>query len=113
MTNFPTLTGKWTSWPGTAGIEIQYAVLLRCPRLMAVAVYDHAESRGFRLQVELAEIMQDVDGHAAGFDDFGSRESARPGVGVDVTSDRGYGRDLSERLDDLGSADVAGVKDAV
>ena len=45
---------------------------------MAVAVYDHAESGGFGLQVELAEIMQHIDRHAAGFNDFGFRQSARP-----------------------------------
>ncbi len=38
---------------------------------------------------------------------------ARPGVGVDVPADRGYGRDLRKRFEDFASADVAGVEDAV
>jgi len=80
---------------------------------MAVAVYDHAESGGFWLQVELAEIMQDIDGQATGFDDFGCRQSARPRGGIDVAVDRGYGRDLRQRFEDSRSADVAGVEDLV
>ena len=80
---------------------------------MAVAVHDHAESGGFWLQVELAKIMQDIDGHAAGFDDFGLRQSARPRSSVDVTADRGYWGNPRERFEDFGRADIAGVDDAV
>ena len=80
---------------------------------MAVSVYDHAESRGFRRQVELGAIMQDIDGHTTGFDDLGFRQSARPRGGVDVTANRGYGGNLRERFEDFGSADVAGVENAI
>jgi hypothetical protein len=80
---------------------------------MAVAVYHHAESGGFGLQVELAEIVQHVDRNAAGFDNFGFGQSARPGRGVNVAANRGYGRDLRERFQNFGSADIAGVEDAV
>ncbi len=79
---------------------------------MAVAVYDHAEP-GLRLQVELAAIMQDIDGHAAGFDNFSFRQNARPRGGVDVTADRGYGGNLRQLFEDFGGSDIAGVEDAV
>src|ERR1035437_8073381 len=101
-----------TAWPGAAWIKIEDAIFLFDLRLMAVAVYHHAESGGSQLQVELAEIVHDIDGHAAGCDDVGLRQSARPDVGVDVTADRGYGRDLRKRFEDFGSANVACVEDA-
>ena len=101
------------SRPSAAWIEIEDAIFLFDLRLMAVAVHHHAESGGSQLQVESAEIMQHIDGHAAGFDDFGFRQSARPGVGVDVTADRGDGRDFDKRFEDFASANVAGVEDAV
>jgi hypothetical protein len=80
---------------------------------MAVAVDHHAESGGFRLQVELAEVMHHIDRHAAGFDDFGFRQTARPRGGVDVTADCGYGGNPRERFEDFGRADIAGVEDTV
>src|SRR5208282_5175150 len=101
-----------TAWPGAAWIKIEDAIFLFDLRLMAVAVHHHAESASSQLQVELAEIMQHIDGNTAGFDDFGFRQSARPDVSVDVTADRGYGRDLRKRFEDFGGANVAGVEDA-
>src|SRR5208282_5351374 len=85
--------------PGASWIEIQYAVFLFYSRLMAVAVDDYAEPRSFRLQVESAEIMQEVDENAARFDDFGFRQNARPRGGVDVAANRGYGRNFDERFE--------------
>jgi hypothetical protein len=102
-----------TARAGATWIEIEHAVFLVYLRMMAVAEYDNAESGRFRLQVELAEIVKDIDGHAAGFNDFSFSQRARPGAGVDVTADRGYGSNLHERFEDFGSADVASVKDAV
>ena len=80
---------------------------------MAVAVDHRAKPCGFRFQIESAEIMQHVDRHTAGFNDFGFRQSTRPRFGIDVAADRGYRRDLRERFENFGSADVAGVEDAL
>jgi len=102
-----------TARAGAAWIEIEDAVFLFYLWLMAVAVYDHAESGGFRLQVEAAEIMQDIDGYVSGLNDFGFGQGVRPGLRVDVAADCGYGRDLCERFEDFGSANVAGMEDAV
>ena len=63
---------------GAAGIEIEDTVFLLDLRLMAVAVDHDAKSGRFRLQVELAAIVQHVDGYASGFDDFGFRQRVRP-----------------------------------
>jgi hypothetical protein len=99
--------------PSAARIEIEDAVLLFYLRLMTVAVYDHAEPGGFWLQIEPADIVQHVDGHAAGFDDFGLRQSECPGFDVNVAADRRHRRDECERFEDLGSANVAGVEYAI
>src|ERR1700674_3671225 len=80
---------------------------------MAGAEYDHAESGGFRLQFELTEIMQHINQDAAGFDDLGFRQRARPRGGVDVTADHGYGGNLRERFEDFGGSDIASVENAI
>ena len=80
---------------------------------MTVAINDYAESGSFGLEVELSEIMQYINGDAAGFHDFSFGESAGPGRSVHVSSDRGYWRDLFEGFEDFWRADVAGVKDEV
>src|SRR3981081_3001909 len=79
-----------TARPSAAWIEIEDAAFLFHLRLMAVAINHHAKSGGFRLQVELAAIMQHIDGHAADSDDFSFRQNARPRSSVDVAADRGY-----------------------
>src|SRR5271169_1835026 len=101
------------AWPGAAGIEIQDAVLLFYLRLMTVAIDHNAESSCLRLQIELAEIMQHVDGQACDIDHFRFRQREPPGPGVDVAAHRSYGRDLCEFVEDFGGTDVAGVEDAV
>src|ERR1700687_2482919 len=98
---------------GAAWIEIEHTVLLFYLRMMAVAIDEHAESGGFRLQVELAAIMHHIDGDAAKFKDFSFRQCARPRSSVDLTADRDYGGNLRERFEDFGGADIAGVEDAV
>jgi len=96
-----------------ARIEIEHTVLLFDLRPMAVTVHDYAESRAFRLQIELPQIMQHIDRNVAGFNDLSFGQRARPGVGVDVAADGSYRRDLRECFEDFGCADVAGVEDAV
>ena len=102
-----------TAWAGAAWIEIQHAVLLFDLGLMAVTVDDHAESGGFRLQVELREIMKHVNRNASGFDNFGHGQPLRPGLGVDIAADRGNGRDFRQRLQNFRSTNVAGVENAL
>src|SRR5271166_1786166 len=80
---------------------------------MAVAVHHYPESGGFRLQVELSEIMQHVDRHSASFDDLGHGQKARPALSVDVAADRGHRSDLLEHFENFESSNVAGVEDAV
>jgi hypothetical protein len=98
---------------GAAGIEVEHSVSLFHFGLVAVAVNDGAESGSFRLQVELREIVEEVDEDATDFYDFGSGQFAAPGFGIHVAANRGDGSDATERVEDLASADVAGVKNVV
>jgi hypothetical protein len=75
---------------------------------------DHdLESRGLRLQVELREIVEHVDGDDADTNDFGLGQLTRPWRLVDIPANGGYGRDDCEFLKDLGSSDVTGMEDVV
>lgn len=75
---------------------------------------DHdTEACRFRLQVELRQTVQDVDGEAAYFHNFSLGQFARPGVVIDVASDGGYRGDGGELSENFGRADVSGVNDVV
>lgn len=93
----------------TARIEIKYAV----PRLqlgnVSMARDDNLESRRFRLQVKLGQIVQHVDGDAAEFNDFGFWKLARPRPFIDVATDRGHRRKGTKFGKNFGISDVAGV----
>jgi len=80
---------------------------------MAVSGDDDIEPGYFRLQIELSQIMQHIDGDSANLDDFCLRQLAGPGLFVDIAADRGHGRDRRKLIKNLGSAHIAGVDDVL
>ena len=84
-----------------AGIEVEHAVAHLLLRNVAVAGDHNLESGGFRLQIELREIVQHVDGNAADLDDFGLRQVCAPTRLVDIAADGGHGRDGCELLENF------------
>jgi hypothetical protein len=69
------------------------------------------KSRRLRLQIELRQIMQHVDGSAGDLDDFRLRQSARPRILIDVPANSGDRRDASKFLKNLQRTNVAGMND--
>src|ERR1700719_4248428 len=84
---------------------------------MRVAADDDVESRGAWVEIEPVEVVQNVDGYFACFDDGGFREGQRPGGRffslVDVAADRGEGRERVQRVENLGFANVARMNEQI
>jgi len=74
--------------------------------------YD-SESSGFRFEIELSQVMQDVDRDAPEFDDLSLWQFARPRTLVDVAADRGQWSKSGELLENLRIADIPGVNDVL
>ena len=97
--------------PALPGLRIEHAVNRLDPCPVRVAGNDHVHSAGLRIEVEVMNIVQDVDGAAAEADRPGVGIARRAVGGVHITPDRDHGGDPAEVRDDLGPADVAGVDD--
>ena len=80
-------------------------------RDVAVAGDDYVESGCVRLQIELREIVQHVDGNATYLDDFGHRQLAGPCGLIDIATDGGYRRDGCEFVKNLWRTNVSRVND--
>jgi hypothetical protein len=96
-----------------AGIKIQHPVPRLLLRNVAVAVDDDRDSRGFGFEIELAEIMQNVEGGRAEFDQLNLVEFPCPRGFVEVAADCRHGRDPCQPVEDLAFSDIACVNDVV
>jgi hypothetical protein len=101
------------SWPGATGIEVQHAVTHLLLRNVAVARDHNLESCGFRLQFEVRQIVQHVDGNAGDLDDFIFRKFTSPRPFVDIAGDGSEGCKVCQLLEDFWRANVAGVDDVL
>jgi len=100
-----------SSRPRAAGIEIEHSVARLLLGNMAVAADYNRESSGLRLEVQLCQIVQYIDGNATQFKHLGSRQLARPRTLVDVAAHRSHGSNRGKFLEDLGRADIPGMND--
>lgn len=80
---------------------------------MAVSRNDNPESSSLRLQIKLCQIVQNVDRNAGDLDDFGLGQLSSPRTVVDVAANGRDGSNLREGVEDLGCADIAGMKDVL
>jgi hypothetical protein len=121
-----------------AGIEIEDAVTPLDRGLVGVSADDYAKARGCRIEIEVGEGVQHVDGDAAKLDDLGCGESGAGsraagsgtvglgtvglgtvGLGtvgleaVHIPSDRSKGSDRGERGEDGRIADISRVEDVI
>jgi hypothetical protein len=99
--------------PRAAGIEIEHSILRLLPGSVAVAINHGIEARGFRLEVELRQIVQDVNRNAAQFEHFRRGQLASQSAGIDIAANRRDRRNGSKFFKDFRIAHVAGVNDAV
>jgi hypothetical protein len=96
---------------GAAGIDVPHSVARLLRRCVAVAADYGSEAGGRRVEVKLIDVVEHVEDGVLDFDDLGFWQALCPGVFVDADcSDRGDG---CERFENVRSADVAGVDDAV
>src|SRR5438552_1276365 len=100
-----------TPWPGAARIEIQHPVLRFHLRLVRVPDDDGMEAGGRRVDVELIQDVPDVEAMVADLHDLGFRQVSGPRTPVDVAAHGKHRRELPQRVEDVGTADVAGVDD--
>ena len=99
--------------PRTAGIEVQHSVARLLFWDMTVAVDDYVESGRFWLQIERAQIMQNINRNAADLGDFGFRQLARPRALIDVAANGTHGSNPGQFFENFGIAYVSGVNDAL
>jgi hypothetical protein len=98
---------------GAAGVNVQDAVMPVGFGLVSVAADDDVEAGGFRVEVELFKIVQDVDRDILEFDDCRERKGRGPGLGVHVPANGEDGRDGFELVEDGRAADVTCVNDGL
>ena len=82
--------------PRAARIEVKNSVTRFRFRNMTMAGDHHLESRSFRLEIKLRQIVQHVDRDATKFNHCSLRQFSRPGIFVDIASHSRNGRDAGE-----------------
>ena len=100
-------------WTGAAGVDVEDAIMPVGFGFVSVAADDDVEAGGFRVEVELCKIVQDVDRDILEFDDCRERKGRGPGLGVHVAANGEDGRDGFELVEDGRAADVACVNDGL
>jgi hypothetical protein len=98
---------------GAAGVDVQDTGAKLVGWHVAVAADDGSEAGGRGVEVELVDVVKDVEDGVLDFDDLGFRQALCPGVSVDIAADCGDRGDGCERLENVWSADVARMNDAV
>jgi hypothetical protein len=100
-------------WTSAAGVDVQDAIMPVGFGFVSVTADNDVEAGGFRVEVELFKIVQDVDRDILKFDDCGERKGRGPGFGVHVAANGEDGCDGFELVEDGGVADVACVNDSL
>ncbi len=93
-----------------AGIDVEDAVFFVLSRLVGMAEEDDVNSGGGRLEVEIADVVDEVERGGGGFDDFCLPQFCRPGRGVYIPANRHDRREFSQFIENFGFADVACMK---
>ncbi len=101
------------SRPSASGIEVQHAF----PRFLlgnvAVTGDHHSKSGRFGLQVQLRQIVQNINGNVAHFENLCLWKFAGPGSLVDIAAHGGQRRDRGQLFQNLGCAHIPGVNDVL
>src|SRR4030095_10778499 len=99
--------------PGASRIQVQHIVSYLRMRTMGVAGNDDGKSRGFGIQAEIEQIVEDVALHAASLDDVSQRQRLRPWARICVCAYSKGRRNLAQAVEDLRIAHVPGVDDQI
>lgn len=101
------------SWPGTAGVYKENAMLLLNRRAVRMAGDDSGKAGGTRVEVELVQVVQHVQPPTAYLDRGGGRDFGGAGESVVVAAYGRYRRNRRQRRENIRRADVAGVQDVL
>jgi hypothetical protein len=106
------------SWPRTTGVDVEHAIARGYERLMRVAGDNDGDACFSRINREVAEDMQHMDGDAAKYRLCSHRQIVGPRRAVVVATHCRQRRDARERVEDarcvaIALADVAGVDDVI
>jgi len=101
--------------PRTAGtgIEIEHSPVAADAGYVRVPVEDRGKLRSRRVQVQRADVVQQVEVSALDEQDFRFGQAGARSFPVDVAAHRGDGRDPAQGLEDFGVAHIAEVKNAL
>ena len=108
--------GDWQPEParsGAAGVEVDDALSRLDLRHVGVAGNDHVEPGCSRIEVEVAEVMDDVDRSARERHHLPRRQSRAHACVSTLPRIAVTGRDLCKPRHDVRAADVAGVDDVL
>jgi len=95
------------------GIHVQHPIPLRNGGLVRMARDYDLKPRRDGIEIQLLDVVQNVDPYAADLERGGGRYGLSPGTLVVVASHSIDGGDLPQRVQDLRSADVTSVNDAL
>ena len=110
----PALTGNLNRrGPALPGLKYSTPLRVSCFGTWLWPEITTLESRGFRLQIELRQVVQHINGKAADLDNFRLWQLARPCILVDVAANGGNWRDGCECGKDIGRADISRVNDVL
>jgi hypothetical protein len=98
-----------TSWPSASRIEVEDAVAHLHERLVGVPADNAGESGSPRIEIELAQVVNDVNGNFADSDHFGLRQMMRPSVAIDIAADGVHGSDPAQFVENRRIPDIAGM----
>src|SRR2546421_11399938 len=75
-------------WTCASRIEIQHTILILLLGYMSMAGNDGGKPRGLWFQVQLQEIVNEINRHAADFENCRGRKFLRPGSTIDISANR-------------------------
>ena len=102
-----------SSRPRAPRIEIKHAILHLRPGRMRMPAHHHLKSRSFRFEIQLVQIVKNVDRDAACFEHIRDGNLAGPGVAINIATNRGNRRNLSQLLQNGWVTDVTRMNDVV
>jgi len=78
-----------------------------------MAADDNAYTGSHRVEIEIVQTMQHIDGRAAKFHDFGFWESSANSSTVDISSNSGQPRDCSQGIEDRRVSHISGMENMI
>jgi len=102
-----------TPWAGTARVDEKNSLALLYEGTVGVTGKDRRKPSSSRLEAELGEVMDDVEGVDPDLDDIIDGQGGRPRTLIVVPPDCPDRRNGSKRIKDHGGADISAMHDEI